>query len=354
MNPLLDEPEILDVPAAGDEQGEQKILVEFQKPSELINYTPPAGFVLVGNYHIQKNAPFVIGGAPGVGKSRAVVALAVAGATQQEWFGLKIHRPFKTMILQTENGRVRLKNELSEINCPALDEFVRICPPPPLGFAFDLPAFRDQLRREIDKFQPDVFILDPFNRLARDDKAKDYKQAFDDLMTALPTSDDTPAVGIVAHTRKPKAEERASGRNALNMLAGSYILGSVPRTVFVMQAASDETTENRVIWICCKNNDGDLGSPSAWERCNGIFRPVDNFDWNEFDAPSEQRKTITEADISALFENGQRKMIKNQAVQNLMEQTGCKQAAAYNALSLTGRFESHLTQDENKFLNWKP
>ena len=325
MSGLLDEPEILDVPVANEPAQDKRVYIEFQKPSEITSYVPPAGMVLAGDYHIQKGAPFVIGGAPGVGKSRAAVALAVAGATMQNWFGLKVHRRFKTMILQMENGRVRLKNEFSDIKIPEMDNFVRICPPPPFGFAFDRPEFRVQLRRAIDEFAPDVFLLDPFNRLVADDKAKDYKQAFDDLLAVLPTGDDSPALGIVTHTRKPKAEERASGRNALNMLAGSYVIGSVPRAAFVMQSASDETTENRVIWICCKNNDGELGFPTAWERGNGIFKPVTDFDFAELEATSQPRKTITEADLATLFADGSRKLVRGQAVQQLQEQTGCGQ-----------------------------
>ena len=352
MIDLLKKPEMLDVPAVAQRENarEPKILVEFEKPSVLASYVPPDGFCLVGDYHIQRGAPFVIGGAPGVGKSRAAVALAVAGATQQSWFGLPVHKKFRTMILQTENGRVRLRNEFSEINCPELDEYVRICAPPPFGFAFDRFEFRDQLTRAIENFKPDVFLLDPFNRLAQDDKAKDYRQAFDDLLAVLPNGDDAPALGIVTHTRKPKPEERASGRNALNMLAGSYLLGSVPRTVFILQSASDETTESRVIWICCKNNDGDLGSPTAWERKNGIFTPAENFDWSELDAPSEQRLTITADDLSAVFDGGKCRLAKSQAVAKLIEQTGCKQSAAYAALK---RFANQLDQDENKLFNWK-
>jgi hypothetical protein len=203
------------------EQRPEKPMIEFFTPSQLSAFTPPEGFKLVGDYHIQKAAPFVIGGAPGVGKSRAIVALAVAGAMGCDWFGLKVHRQFKTMILQAENGRVRLKNEFADLDCATLDKFVRVCLPPPFGFAFDKLAFCDQLRRDIEEFQPDIFALDPFNRLARDDKAKDYGQAFEDLQSVLPTGDDAPALGIAAHTRKPRAEERANGRALLNLLAGS-------------------------------------------------------------------------------------------------------------------------------------
>jgi hypothetical protein len=145
----------------------------------------------------------------------------------------------------------------------------------------------------IRDFQPNVVIFDPWNAAARDEKAREYLEAFDELRSVLPLGDDAPALGIVAHTRKPKTVERASGRALLNLLAGSYVLGSVPRTVFVMQAASDDTTDNRIVWTCCKNNDGELGGRSAWERCNGLFKPVEGFDWDTFDAPADGRETTT-------------------------------------------------------------
>lgn len=73
---------------------------------------------------IQRGAPFVIAGASGVGKSRAATALAVAGATRADWFGLSVHHQFKTMILQAENGPVRLRNEYHEITAAGLDDFI--------------------------------------------------------------------------------------------------------------------------------------------------------------------------------------------------------------------------------------
>jgi hypothetical protein len=41
--------------------------------------------------------------------------LTQAGATGKSWFGLEAHRQFKTMILQNENGKNRLKMEISDI-----------------------------------------------------------------------------------------------------------------------------------------------------------------------------------------------------------------------------------------------
>src|SRR6185369_13046732 len=107
LNALLESAGIRDdVPDIGTETKPAKRMIEFYTPSELTAFIPPEGFKLVGDYHIQKAAPFVMGGAPGVGKSRAAVALAVAGATGTDWLGFKVHRQFKTMIVQAENGRV--------------------------------------------------------------------------------------------------------------------------------------------------------------------------------------------------------------------------------------------------------
>jgi len=353
MNTLLETPGILNVPELGTEAKPAKPMIEFFTPSELSAFTPPEGFKLVGDYHIQKAAPFVIGGAAGVGKSRGAVSLAVAGATGADWFGLKVHRQFKTMIVQAENGRVRLKNEFADLDCATLDKFVRVCSPPPFGFAFDKLAFCDLLRCEIEKFQPDVFILDPFNRLARDDKAKDYAQAFEELLAVLPNGDDAPALGIVAHTRKPRAEERANGRALLNLLAGSYVIGSVPRAVFIMQAASDDTADKRVVWTCCKNNDGELGKHSAWERRNGLFVPVPDFDWKTFEGDGEKRRTVILDDLDTLFEGGKRQLARNTAVEQLMEQTGLGKTACYQALKADGKFNQQLNE-QNGLLNFKP
>ena len=261
-------------------------VLEFLRPSELRDYRPPEGIVLVGDCHIVRGSVFVIGGAPGVGKSRAVVALAVAGATGADWFGLKVHARFRTMIVQSENGRFRLSREFADLDCSALEDFVRVCPPPPLGLAFDSPEFQSALAKAIADFQPDVIVVDPWNAVARDEKAKDYLETFNLIRAVVPTGDNAPALGIVAHTRKPKGDERTTGRGLLNLLAGSYVLGSVPRTVFVMQSASDDPDDDRIVWTCCKNNDGELGQRTAWQRRNGLFASVAVFDWTEFDSPS--------------------------------------------------------------------
>jgi hypothetical protein len=329
----------------------ERPLIEFRSPLQLKNFKPPPGLQLVGDYHIVKGGVAVEGGAPGVGKSRGVLALAVAGATGNDWFGYKVHRKFKTLIVQTENGEFRLSRDFAELDCEVLENFIRICPPPPYGLCFQRSDFRKQLAAAIADFTPECVVYDPWNAAVREQDSKEYLDTFDALKSVLPLGADAPALVIVAHTRKPKTDERASGRGLLNLLAGSYVLGSVPRTVFVMQAASDDTTDNRIVWTCCKNNDGDLGARSAWQRCNGLFEPVKDFDWDSFDAPKEDsRSVITESDVAEIFDNGA--LPKGEAVDQLKLNTGAHPSSCYRALKIGGRFAKHLRVENGK-LAWK-
>jgi len=265
------------------EQEESKVFVTALRPSEIKAYEPPPGLVLVGDNHIVRGAVTVIGGPPGVGKSRASVALAVAGATGVDWFGLKVHTRFRTLIVQNENGQYRLKLEFSDLNCEQLDKYVRVTPPPPFGLCFHRREFRDQLAAIRDEWEPDCVCLDPWNQIAHDEHARDYLETFDTIRLVFPPNCESAAIVIIAHRRKPKAGDRENGRELLNSLAGSYALGSVPRTVFIMEPASDDVTDDRIVWTCCKNNDGQLGSRTAWRRQNGVFSAVGDFDWDQWD-----------------------------------------------------------------------
>jgi hypothetical protein len=123
------------------------------------------------------------------------------------------------------------------------------------------------------------------------------------------------------------------------------------RERFVMQAASDDTTDNRIVWTCCKNNDGDLGARSAWERHSGLFTSVHDFDWDEFDAPEkDKRELITETDVRALFQNGP--LTKAEAVKQLETNTGAHRVSCYRALKPAGRFAKHL-HAKGERISWK-
>jgi hypothetical protein len=329
-------------------------MVEFLTPAQILDLPVPEDSLLVGDRHIQRGTAFVIAGHPGVGKSRALTALAYAGATGTPFFGMPVYRRFRTMILQCENGTARLRSEYAVLRDPALSEYILVSPPPPWGFAFDDPRFLRELRESIEKFRPAVFALDPWNRLALDDRMREYREAFEAIKSVLPTGDDEPAVGICAHTRKPGPNEKLSGRGLLASLAGSYILGSIARSVFVLQAASDDSVDNRRVWTCCKNNDGPEGERSAWElRDGGLFAPVADFDWQEFDDRYEKdAKGITEAHVREAFHDGNRELSRSELVLELMTLSGAKRTTCYKAIEKGGKLAPFIQEIDGGMLKW--
>jgi hypothetical protein len=321
-------------------------------PKTFSAFIPDAKQQLIGDYHIVKDKGFVfaIGGPPGCGKSLATVSLGIAGSRGEgEWFGMKVHRKFKTLIIQTENGLFRLSRIFKELDCESLEDYIRISEPPQYGLLFQRSDFRALVAKSIAEFAPDVVLLDPWNSVARDQEQRTYLDTFAMVRSVLPTND-TPALGIVAHTRKPQTDERASGRALMHLLAGSHVLVTVPRTVFVLQPASDDTEDNQVVWTCCKNNDGAMGKRTAWERKIGLFDPVPKFDWSTFDASTKDKRVVITAEmVEEVFEGGA--LIRSLARDKLLDISGASKAAVYKALSPTGRFADNLIF-KGDTINW--
>jgi hypothetical protein len=96
-----------------------------------------------------------------------------------------------------------------------------------------------------------------------------------------------------------------------------------------MQAATDDITDNRVVWTCCKNNDGELGDRSAWERRNGLFVPVEFFDWDAFDHPPKEKRGLKPEMLREFLMKG-REYDKGQIVSIVMDETGRGKTVAYD------------------------
>ena len=331
---------------------ERKEHFRFYTPSECGSYTPFSNLVLVGNYHITRGATALIAGPPGVGKSRTATALAIAGAAGcGNWFGLPVHRQFRTLILQNENGLHRLKDEFAGLNSSALDDYIRISEPPPLGVRFDDDGFCNALAEYLETFAADVIILDPWNSTVADDKQRDYAETFRRIKATLPKGENSPALAIVAHTKKP-GDNKRSGRSLMFDVSGSHMIASVPRSIFVLQPASDDPSDDRVVWTNSKNNDGELSPRTAWHRRNGGFAPCENFDWKAFDEPDDKRRTITADDMRQVFRDGNSLLAVKAAADALRDLTGLGRTACYEAVNPKGRFGANLTE-QGGLLSWK-
>jgi len=327
------------------------IWIEFFTPSQIQSFELPPNLILVGDYHIQRGTFTVIGGPPGVGKSRAAMALAIAGATGQNWFDMEVKQKFRTMIIQNENGKGRLKKDFETINCSEFEHWIRICTPPPFGMAFNKIEFVHKLREKIDEFNPDIVIFDPWNSIAGDDKQSDYLEAFKLIRSVIPNSDTNAAIVIVAHTRKPKDDEKATGRELIHLLSGSHVLVSVPRSVFVMVPETSDVESGKIIWTCCKNNDGEMNASSVWLRKDLSFEYVGELDGNF--KPEAKRITVTLDNIRDLMKPYPDGLTKKAFVAMLKKKTNASQSACYAALDENGKFKDHIEVAEFDMFKWR-
>lgn len=343
----------------GDAVIPKKMMIEWLSPKEIFEFEPPADYHIVGDNFIFRGGMTIVAGAAGAGKSRALTWLGLCGVFQTPWFGMKIHRPFKTMLLQAENDEVRLQDELrgAGVKFEDIQDSLRISRIPRFGMNLADKDFQDQLRRDIDEFRPDIFGVDPWNRCVSDGMQKDYRAAIDGLYSIFPEKIEyQPCLVIGSHTRKPKENEKANGRELLNLISGSLILGSAARSAIFLQSVSSDETDKRIVATVAKCNNGLLPDSSAWERANGPFKPQADFDitqWKESCASTGaggHNEKITEKHLQDLFQNGGISYPKGEAVQRLMKLSGSKDKAAYAALSDKGRF-ADLLKFEGKMVS---
>ncbi|HEY1170330.1 MAG TPA: AAA family ATPase [Verrucomicrobiae bacterium] len=331
-----------------------KKLLNFHSQASIRSWVAPDDLFLVGQGLITRGEVILIGGAPGIGKSRAALALAVSGATGRDWFGLPVRNRFRTLIIQCENGRHRLKSDFDALADAGIDlaDAVMVTDCPDVGLKFACPAFRAEVKAEIERFKPSVVVVDPWTEATQGDKKEDYQNALANIRSCLPKGDNAPALIIVCHTRKPQGEEKTSGRGLLNLIAGSYTIGSAARTAFVIQKASDEPDDTRRVWTCCKANNCEMPPATAWDCSIASFEPLPDFDWTSFQAggkTSGRPAKVSEEDIRTVLADG-RRAAKKVVVDELMENCDCVASNAYEALK---RCSHLLDTDENRLLYLK-
>lgn len=332
---------------------QRKTRIRFYPPSQLRDYESDAGAVLVGDCHIMRGEVFIIGGEPGCGKSTLSTELAICGATGRNWIGLPVHFRFRTLIIQNENGRYRLREEYRAREVTEeIENSILVSEPPPFGMTLDHPDFLADVKKALESFKPDLVIFDPWNSVAKDDKAKDYSAAFDALRAMLPTGADKPALGIVAHTRKPKTEEKKNGGTSLmHCLAGSYVITSVPRAVFILiRGNPDDETDSSVVIFNPKNNNGAKAPRRAFEFSPAGFMEIPDFDWKDFDGASGGRKIVRAEHIQGAL--GDSLVSRKEAVTRLMKTSGCGERACEMAFESKSKFLKYL-RFEGDLIGWK-
>jgi hypothetical protein len=309
---------------------------KFYSPSYLAAYEPPENVNLVGEGHLQRGGTAILGGAAGIGKSFAVTNLAVAGVTGEEWFGLKVHEKFKTLMIQGENSLSRLKEEFAPYDTALLDDWIRVSES---HIDFSSPGYMASVGEEIKSFDPDCIILDPWNHIITGDKLDNYTKAIKEIETLRKFGSKERLILIVAHNRKPNSDNKPSGRDLLHEISGSHKLGSYARAVFVMECMNDDNEKSLIRFTCCKNNNGALGVPTVWNFAKGRFT-------GESDVPavgsSKKRKGITKEQLKQALANP---VTKKLAVKSLEATSGQSNSSCYKAFQEDSPLFKYLVND---------
>ena len=316
---------------------------KFYSPSCLAAYEPPENVNLVGESHLQRGGTAVLGGAAGVGKSFAVTNLAVAGVTGEEWFGLKVHEQFKTLMIQGENSLSRLKEEFAPYDTALLDDWIRVSES---YIDFSSSGYMASVGKEIKSFDPDCIILDPWNHIVTLDNIESCTKAIKQIETLRKFGSKERLILIVAHTRKPKSDSKPSGRDLLHEISGSLKLGSYARAAFVMESIKDDNEKSSIRFTCCKNNNGALGAPTVWNFDKGRFT-------KESDVPavgsSKKRKGITKEHLKQALATP---VTKKLAVKSLEVTSGQSNSSCYKVFQEDSPLFKYLVND-NGLLRFK-
>lgn len=333
-------------------------LLEFAGVDYFLNYVEPPGFLLGGDRHFSRGSVSVLAGMPSIGKTGLMLRLAVMLATGRgTWCGIEIKARVRVVIFQSENDDERFSKEFQRMRDEGLltddiNEWLRISKIPLCGLDLERVEFRAIALAEMAAFQPGFVMLDPWNSAAKKDMIDDYQRAFEALLSLAEVLDEPPGWLIVHHLKKLKVDDfKLRGRSLMALLAGSYLINSRPRSVFVAMEESPFVHEPMVIVTCAKNNNGKDGQRAAMRRDGSTLLDVsESYDWTAYDSgellggkPGGSNAKVEFHHLEEVFDHGKRWLHKNDATKKLMEVASCGHSTAYDTLSkVKSRFADKL------------
>lgn len=312
--------------------------------SERRKYKVPPEVYLVGQEEIRLGTEglTVIAGPGGAGKSMLIATLALAGAIGSgTWMGRKVHRQFRTLIIQAEVGPGRLKNQVDQFakNHPFvdLDGWIYFTDPPEGGMSIGDAEFWASVRRTVDEVKPDLVVFDPWSHMGVQDEANEVMEALRQIRASVGVGERAPGIVLVCHTKKPRDEKAARGRNLAYIVHGSVALVNTARCAYILLPWSEEDLEDqRVYFACPKLNDGENFAPTVWKRRFGTFFEHDDTDPSEWGATEKkERSSVTRDQLASILDGGT--MQRADLVSALVENCGLSQPTAYRITDETNK-----------------
>lgn len=236
----------------------------------------------------------------GCGKSSLVMQMIFCFALGRDCFGLKPVRPLKTLLIQGENDRRDLYEEITGIQkglsyhvnvaWPELERakekiIVRTCT------AYSGDDFLDYLQNVLSVSKDvDLLVIDPLFSYAGCDLSKEQGKVSEFLRNGINTIIRAQKVGciFVHHMNKPpKTELLNQNYNSTYDYAGSSEIANLMRAVIVLERLKDD--ESKIFYRLIAPKRGGRIEPDycrylAWATDGGIY-------WQEIEPPKQNENT---------------------------------------------------------------
>ena len=321
--------------------------------SEVCDYEPPAGSLLVGDGVLELGEVALLFGPPGSFKGFAVGDLMASGARGSgSWLGHPVQAQFASLWLNCENGRRRLRDQFRKMKLPPeAEEFIHVSDIPAVWNLSDA-RLVSEIRRVLVEKQIRLLVVDTVSNFLADEFAKEFAAFFAALNTLTYGLEPKPAVLLIHHSRKPKEADRGA-RGLLNLISGHQTMQRRARSICYLGRVTDEFDEKRLaaVWLKVSNNGEAEGKKTALQLADdATLRTIEGFDWAEWVGSTgngcRREAKVREEHLRELFEGGRRWLSQSQAAGELQRLAGVGRSAAYDALKVIGgRFSALLTRD---------
>ncbi|MBL9140061.1 MAG: AAA family ATPase [Verrucomicrobiales bacterium] len=287
-------------------------------------YKPPEDYDILGSGLLCRRELAVLVGIGGVGKSRLVMALAIAqivGRTQFLGFALHVP-PLRWLVVGSENSAVRWKTDFGKLTAN-LDDAQRAAVQNQLLVAatfededptLTLDVASGRIEETIKAARPDVVVFDPWADLCPGDEntTPDCRAGIVLLRRCVRRTAPNAATLLIAHARPGKTaiSEGTDAYSGGAYLRGNKALANSARSMFAL-VPGDAEDFNRLVLVCIKANNAPRFAPRGVRFDPNSFEYTEDptFDiagWRDDVDGIRGRKLVTLRDVCAAVRSGNR------------------------------------------------
>lgn len=325
------------------------VKLSIRRPGDLLKMEFDDSDILLGDRMLARGQFLVIAGQAGIGKSRFAMQLAADSILNRDFLKLPVKNGGgKWLMLQTENSNRRLNKDLNRLKESLAKEQWNT-----LHDNLHIHTLEEQhdyilnlgdqinfsrIEQAIREVNPDVVVFDPLYAFGSGDLNSDADMAnCCRKLQELTLKDNAQRALIVVHhslTGKQGAI-KAMGYDRASFGRNSKLLYAWTRAQINLAPGSPDNNDTVVV-ICAKNNNGKSFDPFAAKlNTQTMLYEVDHlFDLKKWQTgvhgKGGREPTAPPEKVAEIL--GDRELTKAELRKRIMDETGCKRSAAYEAI----------------------